>query len=68
MNTLKLKPEGWNNEITKLDIKDINKYIENDEILQGLVKKCDGEYNLYIDLGNGITGIIPREEVEGMCD
>lgn len=66
MNTLKLKPEGWNNEITKLDIKDINKYIENDEILQGLVKKCDGEYNLYIDLGNGITGIIPREEVEGI--
>lgn len=66
MNTYKYKPEGWNNEITVLEKDDINTYIENDEILQGLVKECDESYNLYINLGNGITGIIPREEVEGI--
>ena len=66
MNTYKYKPEGWNNEITVLEKDNINTYIENDEILQGLVKECDESYNLYINLGNGITGIIPREEVEGI--
>ncbi len=66
MNTLKFKPEGWNNEITKVDEKNINNYIEKNEILQGLVKSCDENYNLYISFENGITGIMPRQEVEAI--
>ena len=66
MSTLKFMPEGWNNEITKLDKAHINEYIDNKEILQGLVKKCDENYNLYISFENGLNGIIPREEVEGI--
>ena len=27
MNTLRFMPEGWNNEITKLDINNVNQYI-----------------------------------------
>ncbi len=66
MNTLKFKPEGWNNEISKVDKKNIYTYMENSEILQGLVKSCDENYNLYISFENGITGIMPRQEVEAI--
>ncbi len=66
MNTLKFKPEGWNNEITKLDNENIEKYIQKNEVLQGLVEKCDENYNLSIKFEDGLRGIIPREEVEGI--
>lgn len=66
MNTFKFVPEGWNNEVTKLDTKNINEYIKTKETLQGIVKECDEKYNLHINIGNGITGIIPRDEVEGI--
>ena len=48
MNTLKFEPEGWDNEITKLDRNNWKSYKESNEILQGLVSKCDDSYNLYI--------------------
>lgn len=66
MNNVKFAPEGWNDEITKIDKDNIDKYIKNQEILQGLVKECDNNYNLYINFENGLNGIIPREEVEGI--
>ena len=66
MNTFKFLPEGWNNEITKVDKTNIEQYIQNREILQGLVKDCDDNYNLHINFENGLNGIIPREEVEGI--
>jgi hypothetical protein len=44
MSNLKFAPEGWNNEVTKIDKDNINRYIENQEILQGLVKECDEQY------------------------
>lgn len=66
MKTFKYKPEGWNNEISQLDIININKIKENGEILQGIVKECDDDYNLHINFENGLNGIIPREEVEGI--
>ena len=66
MNTFKFLPEGWNNEITKVDKTNIEKYIQNREILQGLVRECDDNYNLHINFENGLNGIIPREEVEGI--
>lgn len=66
MNTFKFLPEGWNNEITKVDKTNIKQYIQNREILQGLVKECDDNYNLHINFENGLNGIIPREEVEGI--
>ena len=66
MNTFKFLPEGWNNEITKVNKTNIKQYMQNKEILQGLVKECDINYNLYINFENGLQGIIPREEVEGI--
>ena len=66
MNTLKFKPEGWNNEITPLDKEQINSFMKSEEVLQGLVKKCDENYNLYIQFENGLTGVMPREEIEAI--
>ncbi len=66
MNTFKLMPEGWNKEITPLNIYDIDEYIETNATLQGLVHRCDNEYNLHIKLENQMDGIIPREEIEGI--
>ena len=64
MNALKFKPEGWNNEITKID--NINNFMGENKVLQGLVKSCDSNYNLYVNLDNGLTGIMPREEIEAI--
>lgn len=66
MNSLKFKPEGWNNEITKFNFENINRYIEQKQTLQGLVKECDDNYNLYISFENGLTGIMPRQEIEAI--
>lgn len=66
MNAIKFVPEGWNNEITKIDKDNLKGYIENKEILQGLVKECDSSYNLHVSFENGLDGIIPRNEVEGI--
>lgn len=54
MDTFKFFPEGWANE---------SLYDTND-IMQGIVEKCDENYNLYVKLDNGVEGIIPRKEVE----
>lgn len=66
MNTLKFMPEGWNNEITQLDINNVNEYIQTGDTLQGLVKECDEKYNLHVQFENGLNGIMPREEVEAI--
>ena len=39
---------------------------ENNKTLQGLVKRCDDNYNLYISFENGLVGKIPRNEVEAI--
>lgn len=54
MNTFNFLPEGWKS----------GNLTVNDDIFEGIVEKCDENYNLYVKLDNGISGIIPREEVE----
>lgn len=66
MEYQKFIPEGWvyeNKPVTSLDIKSA---YQNGDIMNGFVTKCDSNYNLYVDLGNNIKGIIPREEVEAI--
>lgn len=62
----KFIPEGWNPEVKAFSIEDLNIASINGDIMQAKVNKCDSNYNLYLDLGNNITGIIPREEVEAI--
>ncbi len=66
MEINKFMPEGWDCVQTNIDLININKCIQNNEILQGFVNKCDNNFNLHVDLGNGIEGIVPRNEVEGI--
>lgn len=66
MSTFKFVPEGWDNEISSVNKENIGKLLESNEILQGLVNKCDEQYNLHINFENGLKGIIPREEIEGI--
>ncbi len=66
MNNLKIVPEGWNNEVTKLNTKNWKNYMENHQTLQGLVSECDENYNLYINFENGLKGKIPRDEIESI--
>lgn len=59
-------PEGWIDKTAMLEQNDIEKYLQNNQTLQGIVEECDSNYNLYVKLGKNIQGIIPREEVEGI--
>ncbi len=62
----KFIPEGWNDDNKAFSLKELNMASINGNIIQAKVTKCDSNYNLYLDLGNNITGIIPREEVEAI--
>ena len=64
MNTFRFVPEGWNEEVENLNLQKIQEYKEENKIVQGIVQSCDEKYNLHIQLGNEIEGIIPRSEVE----
>lgn len=59
-------PEGWNESSFNITEEQLSNAITTGEILQGKVSKCDSNYNLYVDLGNNRTGVIPREEVEAV--
>lgn len=56
MGTFKFFPEGWKKD----------SFTDTEDIFQGIVEKCDENYNLHVKLDNGIEGIIPRKEVEAL--
>ena len=66
MNYPKIVPEGWEENLKKLSVNSIEKAMIEGDIIEGKVNRCDSNYNLYVDLGNNITGIIPRNEVEAI--
>ncbi len=65
MEIQKFIPEGWYDAkpITPFELQNAYK---TGEIIYGMVTKCDEDYNLYVDLGNKLQGIIPREEVDAI--
>lgn len=66
MNIQPFTPEGWNFEKREITKEMVNELINNKDILQGIVNSCDENYNLHINLGKGINGVIPREEIEAI--
>lgn len=66
MNYQRFMPEGWEEKACLATEEQLNNAIQTGEILQAKVSKCDTNYNLYVNLGNNIKGIIPREEVEAI--
>lgn len=66
MEYQKFIPEGWQELNNNFSIEELNLASINGSIMQGKVTRCDANYNLYLNLGNNITGIIPREEIEAI--
>ena len=62
----KFIPEGWVSAPQAFSLEELSKASINGDIIQAKVSRCDSNYNLYVDLGNNITGIIPRDEVEAI--
>lgn len=61
----KYMPEGLvRKEELKYTISKIRQALETGEILEGKVVKADSEMNCTLQLGNYITGILPKEEFE----
>lgn len=63
MEYQKFIPEGWNpkEEYTMSQLEDAK---QSGKIMQGLVTSCDEKFNLHVNLGNNLTGIIPKDEFE----
>lgn len=66
MEFQKFIPEGWEENFRPMSKEYLTKAMMAGSIMQGLVKKCDANYNLHIDFGNNLMGIIPREEIEAV--
>lgn len=66
MSTFGFLPEGWKEELNSFDLKATEDFMKEGTILQGMVERCDESYNLHVNLGNQMQGIIPREEVEAI--
>ena len=66
MEYQKFIPEGWQELKENFSIEELNKASISGEIIQGKVASCDSNYNLYVNLGNNIKGVIPREEIEAI--
>jgi small subunit ribosomal protein S1 len=66
MEYLKFIPEGWVENKADYEIDNIKDAFCNGKIMQGFVYKCDSNYNLHVKLGENLTGIIPRNEVDYM--
>ena len=66
MSMLKFMPEGWTEESFGITKDFLKEAITHDKTLQGKVEKCDNNCNLHINLGNGLNGIIHRDEIEAI--
>lgn len=66
MEYQKFIPEGWEETKDEMSKSFIQEAFDSGKTLQGYVNKCDSNYNLHLNLGNNIKGIIPRNELEGI--
>ena len=66
MKYQRFEPEGWEENFRPMSKEYLENAMRKGTILQGIVKKCDDSYNLHVDFGNNIIGVIPRSEVEAV--
>jgi DNA-directed RNA polymerase subunit E'/Rpb7 len=64
MEYLKFIPEGWTQNNENANLESIKDAYNTGKIMQGLVYDCDSNFNLHVKLGENITGIIPRNEID----
>lgn len=51
-----------------MKVHSLKKAFKNNETVEGYVKYVDKEYNLHVSLGNGVIGIVPRNEVSAVVN
>ena len=56
-------PEGWNKDVNRYSIQELKGALDKNITLQGKIEKIDEKYNVYINLGDNIKGIIPNKEL-----
>lgn len=66
MEYQKFIPEGWNEQKEDFNLAQLENAKEHGTVMQGFVEKCDENYNLQIQLGKDIIGIIPRNEMDAV--
>lgn len=66
MEYQKFIPEGWEETKDEMNKSFIQDAFMSGKVLQGYVNECDTNFNLYVNLGNNIKGVIPRNELEGI--
>ena len=66
MEYQKFIPEGWEETEDTMTSSFIQDAYSSGKVLQGYVNECDESFNLHVNLGNNIKGIIPRNELEGI--
>ena len=67
MEYQKFIPEGWIKEKQEFEtIDEIKSAFENNKVIQGYVNECDSNYNLHVNLGKKVKGIIPRNELDAI--
>lgn len=64
MEYSKFIPEGWVENKPEYGLESLKHAFNTGEIIQGYVYDCDSNYNLHVKLGENITGVIPRNEVD----
>ena len=64
MEYQKFIPEGWQATKEEFNIDSLKQAHESGKIIEGFVESCDNNYNLHVNLGNNLKGIIPRNEVD----
>lgn len=62
----KFIPEGWNEVKEDFNLEQLQMVKQKEKVIQGLVEKCDENYNLQVHLGKNIVGIIPRNEMDAI--
>lgn len=68
MEYQKFIPEGWYNTKETFTKEKIEDALQTGKIMQGFAYKCDENYNVHINLGDGLTGFIPKNEMDIICD
>ena len=66
MEYQKFIPEGWTENKEEYTINNLEQIHNEGKIIQGYVERCDEKYNLHVNLGKNIEGIIPRNELDAI--
>lgn len=66
MEYQKFIPEGWLETKESFSKNSLMNAFQEGKVLQGIVEECDSKFNLYVNLGDNLKGVIPRNEFEAI--